>query len=174
MQYAILNAGDITTSNDIAGNTNSDYGKTDRVNAIAGNDRVTAMQHAYQNGKAQRYRAEFEEDGMHGIDPAVIKLMAHPVLVRVMPDNEISSGIGDRTNTLSTLRMNPIETARNDMNRIDLSGIRFNEDGSPSMDSVSDFVRGLPEQERAQLISPNGQPTVQAIYRLYNAIFQKV
>lgn len=70
--------------------------------------------------------------------------------------------------------MNPIETARNDMNRIDLSGIRFNEDGSPSMDSVSDLVRGLPEQERAQLISPNGQPTVQAIYRLNNAIFQKV
>lgn len=173
VQYAVIEADDVLTSNDIDGNVIPNYGAFDRVNAIAGNGRITAMQHAYKIGTASKYRSEFEADDMHGLDPAVIKSMKHPILVRVMPNDQVTSDIGDRTNTVSNLQMNPIETAQNDSNRVDLTTIKFNQDGSPSAESVAEFVKRLPEQERAQLISPSGQPTIQAIDRLNNAIFQK-
>lgn len=82
--------------------------------------------------------------------------MKHPILVRVMPNGQVTADIGDRTNTVSNLQMNPIETAQNDSNRVDLTTIKFNQDGSLSAESVAEFVKRLPEQERAQLISPSG------------------
>lgn len=173
VQYAVLEADDILTSNDINGMSNHEYGNPQRVNAIAGNGRITAMQHAYAHNTAGNYRQEFEADDLHGISPQIIKSMKHPVLVRVMPTENITEDIGDRSNTTSNLQLNPVEVAKNDVNRVDLSNLKFNADDSPSNESILQFLSSLPQQEVAQLVQSDGTPNSEAIRRFNNALFQK-
>lgn len=173
VQYAVLEADDILTSNDINGMSNHEYGNPQRVNAIAGNGRITAMQYAYAHNTAGNYRQEFEADDLHGISPQIIKLMKHPVLVRVMPTENITEDIGDRSNTTSNLQLNPVEVAKNDVNRVDLSNLKFNADDSPSNESILQFLSSLPQQEVAQLVQSDGTPNSEAIRRFNNALFQK-
>lgn len=173
VQYAVLEADDILTSNDINGMSNHEYGNPQRVNAIAGNGRITAMQYAYAHNTAGNYRQEFEADDLHGINPQIIKSMKHPVLVRVMPTENITEDIGDRSNTTSNLQLNPVEVAKNDVNRVDLSNLKFNADDSPSNESILQFLSSLPQQEVAQLVQSDGTPNSEAIRRFNNALFQK-
>lgn len=173
VQYAVLEADDILTSNDINGMSNHEYGNPQRVNAIAGNGRITAMQHAYAHNTAGNYRQEFEADDLHGISPQIIKSMKHPVLVRVMPTENITEDIGDRSNTTSNLQLNPVEVAKNDVNRVDLSNLKFNADDLPSNESILQFLSSLPQQEVAQLVQSDGTPNSEAIRRFNNALFQK-
>ena len=173
VQYAVLEADDILTSNDINGMSNHEYGNPQRVNAIAGNGRITAMQYAYAHNTAGNYRQEFEADDLHGINPQIIKSMKHPVLVRVMPTENITEDIGDRSNTTSNLQLNPVEVAKNDVNRVDLSNLKFNADDSPSNESILQFLSSLPRQEVAQLVQSDGTPNSEAIRRFNNALFQK-
>lgn len=173
VQYAVLEADDILTSNDINGMSNHEYGNPQRVNAIAGNGRITAMQYAYAHNTAGNYRQEFEADDLHGISPQIIKSMKHPVLVRVMPTENITEDIGDRSNTTSNLQLNPVEVAKNDVNRVDLSNLKFNADDSPSNESILQFLSSLPQQEVAQLVQSDGTPNSEAIRRFNNALFQK-
>lgn len=173
VQYAVLEADDILTSNDINGMSNHEYGNPQRVNAIAGNGRITAMQYAYAHNTARNYRQEFEADDLHGISPQIIKSMKHPVLVRVMPTENITEDIGDRSNTTSNLQLNPVEVAKNDVNRVDLSNLKFNADDSPSNESILQFLSSLPQQEVAQLVQSDGTPNSEAIRRFNNALFQK-
>lgn len=173
VQYAVLEADDILTSTDINGMSNHEYGNPQRVNAIAGNGRITAMQHAYAHNTAGNYRQEFEADDLHGISPQIIKSMKHPVLVRVMPTENITEDIGDRSNTTSNLQLNPVEVAKNDVNRVDLSNLKFNADDLPSNESILQFLSSLPQQEVAQLVQSDGTPNSEAIRRFNNALFQK-
>ena len=173
VQYAVLEADDILTSNDINGMSNHEYGNPQRVNAIAGNGRITAMQYAYAHNTAGNYRQEFEADDLHGISPQIIKSMKHPVLVRVMPTENITEDIGDRSNTTSNLQLNPVEVAKNDVNRVDLSNLKFNADDSPSNESILQFLSSLPQQEVAQLVQSDGTPNSEAIRRFNNALFQR-
>ena len=174
IQYAVVEADTVSTSHDIGGNRNPNYGRTDLVTAIAGNGRVTGIAAAYRKGTAAKYRQELTEDSaMHGVNPEVINGMRNPVLVRIMPNERVTGNIGDLSNTTGNNSLNAVEKAHTDSNRVNFEGMEFNEDGSPTQESIVAFVRSMPAGERAELIDEHGRPNSQAIDRLNNAIFAK-
>ena len=172
VQYAVVDASTVLTSNTVDGAVNPDYAGSSELRAIAGNGRITGFREAYARGTADNYRAEFEADTLHGIDPEVVRSVPNPILVRVMSEADITSDMGDRTNTATQLGMNPEETARNDANRVDLNTLDFRENGDPTAEATRAFLRGMPDNERATLL--DGQvPTRDATLRLMRAIFFK-
>ncbi|MBP8596819.1 MAG: hypothetical protein KBI18_04170, partial [Brachymonas sp.] len=103
----------------------------------------------------------------------MIASMRNPVLVRVMPDGEVSSNIGDISNTQGGLALNATEQANNDARRIDLPNLQFAPDGGVSQATVRQFVQAMPTSEQGGLIDTNGIPTRQAVDRVNAAIFAK-
>lgn len=176
VQYAVVEAGDVLTSNQVNGSANADYESAPptRIRAIAGNGRVAGLTEAYRRGTASEYRSELRQDAQNlGIDPAVIDGMKAPILVRVMPTDRVRADIGDISNTSGNLSMNAVETAANDVNRIDFDKIVFNDNGEADVDTVIGFVRQMPLTEQGALIDTNGQPTRAAHERFANALFKK-
>lgn len=176
VQYAVVDAGSVLTSNTVDGTSNPSYGDSNipAVRAIAGNGRIAGLQSAYQSGNANAYRQELVQDAaLHGIDPEVIAPMAQPVLVRVMPAEAVTADIGDISNTVGNLDLSAVEQANNDANRVQLEALQFADDGSITTDAVRQFVRAMPQSEQGQLLDTNGQPTRQAVDRLSAAVFAK-
>lgn len=175
VQYAVIDANDLLASHTADGRTNEGYGDINQsaIRAVAGNGRIAGLQAAYNNNTATDYRSALETDNQHGIGTDVIQGMANPVLVRVMPKSMITPDIGDVSNVGGQLRLNPVEAAKNDGNRIDLGGLTFNEDGGVNTNSLIQFVRSMPKEEQGELIDKNGMPNSKAIDRLNNAIFYK-
>lgn len=174
IQYAVVEADTVATSHSDMGSANTNYGSTDRVTAIAGNGRIAGITAAYRRGTADTYRAEMMADSaMHGVDPQVISGMKNPVLVRIMPNERVTGNIGDISNTTGNQSLNAVEKAHNDANRIDFASLQFNEDGSPTQETIAGFIRSMPAAERAELIDSHGRANSQAIDRLSNAIFAK-
>ena len=174
VQYAVVEADDVLTSNNIDGSVNPGYGSPDSITAIAGNGRSVGVKEAYVRGTANKYRAELEADKMTGIDPSVFKDMRRPMLVRIMRDKDVTADIGDITNRSATAQLSATEQALTDAQRIDLSTLEFGDDGTISPESVRQFTAMLPEEERARMVDSNGIPTQDAVKRLDNAIFQQV
>ena len=172
IQYAVVEADTVATSHTDMGNANPDYGSTDRVTAIAGNGRIAGITAAYRRGTTNTYREEMTADSdMHGVNPQVIARMKNPVLVRIMPNERVTGNIGDISNTTGNQSLNAVEKAHNDANRVNFESLEFNEDGSPTADTVAGFVSGMPSSERAELVDSHGRANSQAIDRLNNAIF---
>lgn len=175
-QYVVVDADMVITSNDINGQPNNLYGVegVDAAYAVAGNGRVTALNHAYDLGTADTYKKELMLDAArHGVDPDVIAEMQKPILVRVVDKEKLPVDIADRTNTRTTAEMSMVEQAINDAQRIDLASLKFTEDGNVSLDTISQFVQLMPASERNRLVV-NGVPTAEANARLDAAIFQSV
>lgn len=175
-QYVVVDADMVITSNDINGQPNNLYGVegVDAAYAVAGNGRVTALNHAYDLGTADTYKQELMQDAArHGVDPDVIAQMQRPILVRVVDKEKLPADIADRTNTRTTAEMSMVEQAINDAQRIDLASLEFTADGNVSPDTVAQFVKLMPESERNRL-SVNNVPTAEARARLDAAIFQAV
>ena len=175
-QYVVVDADTVITSNDINGVPNKLYGVEglEASYAVAGNGRVTALDHAYDLGTAEGYRSELAGDyERHGVNPDVISQMKKPILVRVVDREKLPADIADRTNTRSTSELSQVEQAINDSQRIDLSALTFTDDGNVSPETVYQFVQLMPTAERNRLVS-NGIPTTAAKERLNAAIFQAV
>lgn len=175
-QYVVVDADMVITSNDINGQPNNLYGVegVDAAYAVAGNGRVTALNHAYDLGTADTYKQELMQDAArHGVDPDVIAQMQRPILVRVVDKEKLPADIADRTNTRTTAEMSMVEQAINDAQRIDLASLEFTADGNVSPDTVAQFVKLMPVSERNRL-SVNNVPTAEARARLDAAIFQAV
>ena len=176
VQYAVVEANEVLTSNDVNGAVNQSYFSDDssRVRAIAGNGRITGVAEAYRQGNADGYRAALMQDAAsYGLKKEVIEKMKAPVLVRVMQPKDVRSDIGDRSNQITSLSMNAVETANNDKNRIDFDRIRTYDDGSLTIESLTDFVAQMPDNEKQGLIDEDGRPTRQAEERADAAIFAK-
>lgn len=174
--YVVVDADTVITSNDINGQPNNLYGVegVDAAYAVAGNGRVTALNHAYDLGTADTYKKELMLDAArHGVDPDVIAEMQKPILVRVVDKEKLPVDIADRTNTRTTAEMSMVEQEINDAQRIDLASLKFTEDGNVSLDTISQFVQLMPASERNRLVV-NGVPTAEANARLDAAIFQSV
>jgi hypothetical protein len=171
----VVEGSSITPSNTADGRKNTEYGDLSipAIRPIAGNGRVAGLQAAYSQGTAGDYSKELLADTEHGIDSSVIAGFKNPVLVRVMPKSRVTPNIADISNISGTLRLSPVESAKNDINRIDLSGLTFNEDGSPNTNTLIQFVRSMPKDEQGELIDSKGMPNTKAIDRLNNAIFYK-
>lgn len=176
VQYAVVDASDVQTSNDANGQPNSAYYSDDpeMKRAIAGNGRMAAMRLAYQRGTTDNYRSEMMEMAdEHGVSPDVIAKMKQPVLVRVMQPKDVTKDIGDKSNIQSGLQMSATEQAQNDKNRVNFDEVQTYSDGSPTKAAVKAFVMKMPVSERGSLIDADGQPTKQAQIRMQNALFAK-
>ncbi len=185
VQYAVVEADDVLTSNREDGQTNEKYYSSDpsKKRAIAGNGRLAAIQYAYnlQNNAVaskfakniEQYKRDFMDDDEHGIDPNVIAKMKNPVLVRVMQPKDITADIGYKSNTQSQMQMSLSEQAANDSNRITLVEIDLKANGKPSKDYTLKFIHSMPISEQSNLLSKSGNPTTVASSRLQVAIFQK-
>ena len=176
VQYAVVEARKVLTSNSIIGTTNEEYFSTDssKIRAIAGNGRVTGLQEAYKQNSAEEYREKMTAAcASFRIPKAVIEKMKEPILVRVMQPKDVTSDIGDRSNRITGLSMDAVEIANNDANRVDLRYVEAHEDGSLAVSAVADFVKSMPLEEQANLVDKEGDPTRQAEERLSNAVFAK-
>ena len=175
IQYAVVSANDVLASNTADGSVNKDYGNPDvqAPRAIAGNGRIAGLQAAYQAGTAEQYKAELTQDDLHGVSAEAIARVENPVLVRIMPQSEITANIGDISNTSSNLELSAIEQAKNDLNRVDLNTLEFNENGSITPNAVRKFIQAMPKTEQGNLLDAKGQPTKQAYDRLEASVFAK-
>ncbi len=172
VQYAVVEADTVLPSNRVDGSPNAEYATAaDRMRAIAGNGRIAGLQAAAQRGTNAQYVQELANDTMHGINPQVIAAMRAPVLVRIMPQEQVTDDIGDVSNTTANLQLSAVEQSRNDAQRVDLSVLEFAEDGGVTAKAVRQFVQAMPQAERGALLDVNGQPTKQAVDRLHAAVF---
>lgn len=175
-QYAIVDAGDVIASNNADGTPVAEYaqGLPGKLRAVAGNGRTAGLQAAYQMGTAQQsYTPELLQDAQAlGIDPQAVAGMQRPVLVRVMSKEDVTPNMGDRTNISSTLNLSAQERAANDINRIDVASLSFDDYGNPTEESLKGFVAATPESERGDMVDKIG-PTRQASDRLMAAVFKQ-
>lgn len=172
IQYAVVEADSVATSNFVDGTPNPLYGEQGQTTAIAGNGRIAGLTEAYNRDTAGAYRAELEADAMPGIDKSVLAGMEKPILVRIMRDDDVTADIGDISNRSDAAQLSPIEVAIQDGNRFDLANLTFTEDGNVGVDAVAEFLRALPAEERSSLIT-DGIPNDAARRRLDAAIFQR-
>jgi len=175
VQYAVLDARQLTPSNRADGSIVPEYAAPDfeGIRPVAGNGRVAGIQKMYSEGPYGTYVDALMNDTAHGIGSDVISQIEQPVLVRIMPKSSLTPDIADKSNVGGQLGMSPTEQAKIDMGRFDLQGIGFLADGSPSLNSVRQFVAAMPKEEQANLINKQGQPTPLARMRLANALFAK-
>lgn len=172
IQYAVVEASQLLPSNNISGASNAEYsaGGQGKSRAIAGNGRVAGLTEAWRRGTAGQYKADMMADDLHGIDPQVIAGMKQPVLVRLMPQNEVTDDIGDLSNRDSKLDASAVEQAKADGRAVDLANLKYNSEGGIGGDTARDFVSKLPGA--TNLVS-GGKVTQRGIDRLTAAIFQK-
>jgi hypothetical protein len=175
VQYAVMDAREITPSNRADGTTVEQYADPtfDGIRPVAGNGRIAGLQELYRSGPYGDYVQPMINDTAHGIDPDVISSVEQPVLVRIMPKSSLTPDIADKSNVGGQLGMSPTEQAKIDMGRFDLQGIEFLTDGSPTIASLRQFVASMPKEEQAQLMNRQGQPTPLAQTRLANALFAR-
>ncbi len=176
VQYAVVEADTVQTSNRFDGSQNSDYGDASLMNVVAGNGRLTGLTEAYRRGTAQQYREALMVDTQHGVDPAVIASMQHPVLVRYMPQEKVSTGFVSRSNSDQVMARSNVEIAAEDAPRIreNASLYRFDEEGMPTAETVRQFLIDIGEPNAlGRLINSNGNPTPEAIRRIQTAVFHE-
>lgn len=172
--YAVVEAGDVETSNFIDGSTNAGYGNPQRMNAVVGNGRMTALKEAYNRGTANQYRADLEADTAHGIKPEVIQKMKNPVLVRVINPEDVTTGFISRSNGQQVLALDDVEVAREDAPKIRARAgqYEFDEAGNPTNDTLALFIQDLHDPNAlGRLITSDGRPTPEAVRRIRNAVF---
>lgn len=172
--YAVVEAGDVETSNFIDGSTNTGYGNPQRMNAVVGNGRMTALKEAYNRGTANQYRTDLEADTAHGIKPEVIQKMKNPVLVRVINPEDVTTGFISRSNGQQVLALDDVEVAREDAPKIRARAgqYEFDEAGNPTNDTLALFIQDLHDPNAlGRLITSDGRPTPEAVRRIRNAVF---
>lgn len=176
VQYAVVEADTVQTSNRFDGSQNPGYGDASLMNVVAGNGRLTGLTEAYRRGTAQQYRDALMADTQHGIDPAVIASMQHPVLVRYMPQEKVSTGFVSRSNSDQVMARSNVEIAAEDAPRIreNASLYRFDEEGMPTAETVRQFLIDIGEPNAlGRLINSSGNPTPEAIRRIQTAVFHE-
>ena len=172
--YAVIEASDVETSNFIDGSTNTGYGNPQRMNAVVGNGRMTALKEAYNRGTANQYRTDLEADTAHGIKPEVIQKMKNPVLVRVINPEDVTTGFISRSNGQQVLALDDVEVAREDAPKIRARAgqYEFDEAGNPTNDTLALFIQDLHDPNAlGRLITSDGRPTPEAVRRIRNAVF---
>lgn len=175
VQYAVVEADSVLTSNDYLGNANPDYSNPSMVNAVAGNGRATGIREGYNRGTAEQYKADMIADTRHGVDAEVIKAMKKPLLVRFIGKDEVTSKLIEESNKQSTLARSPVEQAVDDAKLIarNVDKYQFDEDGLPTQETVQQFVADIQDPNAlGRLLTPYGTVTPEAVTRVQNAVVQ--
>jgi hypothetical protein len=178
VQYAVLPANELTTSNFADGSINPNYGdvQTPNIRVVAGNGRVAGINEAYRRQTAEQYRNELINDPSHGVSPEAIATIPNPVLVRILPKSLVPANIGDLSNVSGIAGLEPVDRAKNDLKRLsgkfDITGLEFTEEGMPQLSTIKQFIQAMPDSEQSELVNKStGLPTPEASSRLMNAIF---
>lgn len=174
--YAVVEASEVQTSNAFDGSPNPNYANPEMTQAVAGNGRLTGLAEAYRRGTADGYKRELMSDSVHGVNPAVIASMKHPVLVRFMPPEKVTTGFVSRSNVDQVMSRSNVEKAVEDASKIrsNIASYRFDEDGVPTTDTVRQFIIDVGEPNAlGTLITRSGEPTPAAVDRIRFAAFQE-
>jgi len=176
VRYAVVEDSDLIASHTADGSKVAAYAnlKIPGIRAIAGNGRIAGLQAAYAKDNMHDYIQALASDAAsHGISAETVNALHNPVLVRIMPKSQVTPNIGDLSNQSGGLGFNPVEQAKTDMKRVDLGGLDFHEDGTPTAASLMQFIRSMPKEEGGKLMDEKGMPNTQAVDRLNNAIFYR-
>lgn len=141
----------------------------------SGNGRTLAIGKAYENGRAEEYRAYIEqyanEKGwdISGIDK--------PVLVRTRLSDTDRVQFTKLANESDVSQFSASERAASDVNRLpDASLLQINGDGTinldQSMDYVRNFIASLPKAEQGSVITGDGRLSQEGKRRIESAITQ--
>jgi hypothetical protein len=158
-------------------------------NVLSGNGRLIAMQRQIDTpgtypGKADAMRAEAIRRAEElGIDPAAVRDMKNPVVVRLLDDPNIDPvAFAKEANASTTLRMSPMEQARVDAMDLPADfGTRMDTGDGSSIDLalrnkankplIDEFIGTIPENERGGILTAEGGLNPMGLYRLKAAIF---
>lgn len=142
----------------------------------SGNGRTLAIGKAYEQGKAEEYRA-FVEQYAHekGWDISGIN---NPVLVRTRLTDTDRVQFARLANESDVAQFSASERAVTDIDRLpDSSLLKINNDGTLNIDGSMDFVRGfigqLPKAEQATVITPEGRLSQEGKRRIESALVQR-
>lgn len=176
MTYAVVEADSVLRSNNFDGTAVPEYGTApSRMHAIAGNGRMAGLSEAYNRGTAEQYRQDLMADAQSvGLNPEVVAGMQHPVLVRIMPPEAVTTGFIERSNSSNVLEKSALETAVQDSPRIrnNVWKYQFDEDGAPTPETVRQFTIDIGEPNAlGKLLTADGRPTETATNRLRAAVF---
>jgi hypothetical protein len=146
----------------------------------SGNARMIALRRAYDQGKAETYRAWLGENAARfGLDPQEVAGMRRPVLVRERLGEIDRAEFARQANESTVAAMSTVEQAKADAARLnDLSGLDANEDGTINMTRSAAFVRAFMQQavsptDRGTMLQADGRLSQTGQQRLRNAIFAK-
>lgn len=139
----------------------------------SGNGRTLAIARAYEQGKAEDYKAFLEQYAAErGIDLSGID---RPVLVRTRLTDTDRVQFTKLANVADVAQYSASERAVTDIDRLpDASLLKINNDGSINLDGSMDYVRGfvnqLPKSEQATAITEDGRLSQGGKQRIESAI----
>jgi hypothetical protein len=156
-------------------------------NVLSGNGRTLALQRAADMNPAQyaAYKARLKDEAERlGIDPKSIDGMRNPVLVRELKGDADPVAFAREANSSGTLRMSPLEQAKVDAGLVsDRSLLKLNVRDGQDIDKalrdpsnktfINDFLATVPDNERANLLTRNGELNQMGLYRAKAALYTK-
>lgn len=172
VQYAVVEADSVETTNGSSGDLNPRYFSDDPgiVRAICGSVRIAAMKEAYDRGTAGRYRAELLEDQRHGVSPRIIASLVKPVLVRVIRPEDAEFILEAKADGPIGVLPLTEKLASQDAGRMNFADIETGKGGAPTVKGIMKFISSLPPEEQKGLLDDAGKPTRLAENRLKAAI----
>lgn len=142
----------------------------------SGNGRTLAIGKAYEQGKAEEYRAFVEQYAREkGWDISGIN---NPVLVRTRLTDTDRVQFARLANESDVAQFSASERAISDADRLpDASMLKINGDGAINLDQSMDYVRGfissLPKAEQASVITGDGRLSQEGKRRIESALTQR-
>ena len=142
----------------------------------SGNGRTLAIGKAYEQGKAEEYRAFVEQYAREkGWDVSGIN---NPVLVRTRLTDTDRVQFARLANESDVAQFSASERAVSDADRLpDASMLKINGDGAINLDQSMDYVRGfissLPKAEQASDITGDGRLSQEGKRRIESALTQR-
>ncbi|TCB80143.1 lytic transglycosylase domain-containing protein [Acinetobacter sp. ANC 3781] len=141
----------------------------------SGNGRTLAIGKAYENGRAEEYRAYIEQYAAdRGWDISGIN---KPVLVRTRLTDTDRVQFTKLANESDVSQFSASERAASDVDRLpDASLLQINGDGTinldQSMDYVRNFIASLPKAEQGSVITGDGRLSQEGKRRIESAVAQ--
>ena len=177
VQYAVVEADELSASHDADGNVNPNYERADLQ--AANNGRTAGLQAAWAAGNAGTYLQGIEADAaLHGVPVEAIRSKKKPVLVRLMSPADMAKGLGAELNDNPQIEMSPVEQARADALTLPpLDELTWTEDGDLHPAANTPFFRAwfgnIGTEAAAALQDAGGRPNPAALARLRMALVQK-
>ena len=144
---------------------------------VGGNGRFEGVNIAYDGGTAAEYRKQLEENAARlGLDPAKVRGMKKPVLVRRIAQNADTRRLAIQSNQAAGLQMSDMEQAAVDAERMkSLDRILVDDSGNISMTAnniqvIKEALRDYTTNEQAGFIAADGSVAQSGIRRIRNAI----